>query len=187
MITETQLYSLVIAAIQAGLVAFGIPVPPAANGVVVKQRYQPTTQGTPSGPAIFIHTEGPQFYGYPSRKDVFDSVSGAMVHTESQVCIATFQITGAAIQDQTNPAAVSVGDLVKAAALILNSDAARISLRSSGLAVERITQIRKTHYKDDKSRFEEDPTFDCSFVYTEVNTSANPATDKVTVTLYPIN
>jgi len=185
--TEAQLYTLVIQALQTGLTAMGIALAPVAGGVSVKQRYQPLTQGTPSNPTIYVHFDDQQRYGYPGRSDIATSVAGSMLHSESQLYIPMCQVSATSIADTIDPDALAVGDLVKYAAFILNSDATRLWLRSNGLAVERIKQIRKTHFKDDKNRFEEAPTFDCSFVYCEVNTSLNPSIDKVTVTLYPLN
>jgi hypothetical protein len=174
-VNEATLYTFILAALNAGLVAMGI------TGVTVSQDFQPTIQGEPSGPTLHLHTVSIQRYGYLGREDVY--ANGENTHTETQVMIATLQINAKVNNDPTmpqyNPLALTAMDYVNAAASVLQNDFTRYTLKNNGIGVFRITEGRVNHFKDEKQRYEADPSYDCMFTYTSVITSVTPSTPTI--------
>lgn len=175
---DNLLISFIISALNTGLTAAGI------TGVSVEQSYQPTDQGTTSGPTIYLHKISMQRYGFLKRSNSF--VNGVNTHKEKQLLITTYQLNATAIQNPAETAALTAGDYVETAAAILNSDAARLFLQANKIQVERIKVGRQTYFKDDKDRFESDPSYDCSFIHSLVRTSITPSTNVTVAGIYPV-
>jgi hypothetical protein len=178
-LTETQLFTFVIAALNAGLASINV------SGVIVMQDFQPTLQGAPSGSTINLHKIAEQRYGYLERSDVY--ANGVNTHTESQIMITTLQINAKVQIDPTNttfdPTGMTSSDYVNLAVSILQSDFTRWTLRNNGIAVERITKSRVNHFVDEKGRYEADPSYDCNFEYNSVITSITPSTPTIAGTV----
>lgn len=183
---DAQLFSNIISVIEQGLTARGI------TGVSVQQDYQTSLQGAVSGPAIYLHRVGPNRpYGWLERKNKWDAVNKVNVHTETQLVITTIQINAKVQLDPTlvnfDPAQMTASDYVNAARSILNSDFARWTLRQNGIAVERITEGRAIYAKDEKERFEQDPSYDCNFEHEEVTISNTPSTPNIVPNVHVVN
>jgi hypothetical protein len=167
---DQPLQTLIIAAINAGLTERAV------SGIAVKMGYQPTAQGVPSGPAIYLHKVADWPYGYPQFADVYNGTPGFVTHTETQRMITTYQLNASVLLDPSNANALTASDLVNLARDILQTQTSIVSLRSSGVAVFRITAGRQTFFVDDKGRFEGDPSYDCSFQHSRITSYAIPST-----------
>lgn len=151
--------------------------------VGIKQNYQPTQQGAPSAPTVFLHKINDNQYGYPGRKDAWNTGLAVMQHTENQWIETTFQVNATAIQDPANTTQLTSGDYVKTAARILGSDAAVTSLAALGIGILRIQKIRNTQFVDEKAQNEASPSFDFTVSYQDVETTSEPSTAILTGTI----
>jgi hypothetical protein len=178
---ELQLAALIVQALMTGLAARGV------TGVTIKQRYQPTAQGTPSNPTIYFQKISSWRYGYPRTSDLANQSPGVNAHVETFNMIVTYQINATCVVDPTNVNALTAGDYVELAVDILQSYATRIFLKNSNVGLFRIVKGRITYFGDDKDRFEADPSYDCSFSYQRVITSTVPSTATIIGSVTQVN
>lgn len=172
MATEKELFTNIKAVLEAGFATLN-------QSVIVKQAWQPTQQGTPTDPVVFVTLVGHHRYGSPYLNDeyilpVFPATEGIMRHTESQMYETTFQLNGLAIQEPTDDAQLTAGDIMNFAAYIMQSESARQALRAQNIGIERITEVRNPKFSDDRDRFEASPSLDFVLVHKWIVTSEVP-------------
>ena len=169
--TESQLYTLVIATLTAGLAnypEFGTPA--------VKQAYQPRTAGAPSGDAILLSNQPLRRYGFMRRHNQWIPPAppepGRMVRTETQNWEGVFQCNAQVLPPpQPKPLApYTAGDLVSAASWILQGDDGRGMLQSAGCGVLRVTEIRRPYFQNEQNQFQASPSFDFTLQFEETKT-----------------
>lgn len=177
---DNQLISLVIATIIAGEVNAGIPNTPIA------QSFQPRTQGVNSTPTGYMFKVGDRRYGFPERTDVYDSITGADIHTELQVYETTFQMGVLSIQDPTNTAQYTASDIVNLIAHIMQSDATVTALMASNVGILRISDVRNPYFTDDYNRYEAHPSFDFTLTHNQIITSTTPIINTAIYNIYRI-
>jgi E217 gateway protein gp29 len=156
--SENTILTALINVISAGLTERGITV-----GIV--QNYQPTQQGIPTGDTVFIYKLHGHRYGSPERKDVF--ADNVMTHTETQVWETTFQISALATINPLTPSQLTAGDYCDAVSGVLQSEAGIVALLTSGIGMQRITNVRNPFFKNDRMQFQNDPSFDVTVTYSE--------------------
>lgn len=174
----------IIAAINAGLISMALnPDAPATPNILTISQDQYTQQGAPSQPVILISKIGDNRYGFLGREDKWDRATSKMIHTETQAYETMFQINGLSIQNPANQTQYTAADLVNIAAAIMNSDQTNFGLRELGIGILRITQIRNPYFKDDKGRFEADPSFDFTVEHDQVIISTTPVISEVVINI----
>lgn len=160
---------------------------PAFSGMAdVLQANQPTQQGVPTGPAIFIAKLFDNRFGHVQRDDRWDEEQAKMVHTERVVLETTFQVSGLAIQDPADTSKPTASDLVRRAATVMQSSVTIEALQRNGLGILRITQIRNPYIVDDKQRFEASPSFDFVITRTETTITETPVVETYEAAIYPV-
>lgn len=183
---DYQLYTEIIAVIQAALNEDeNIP------NVVVKQAFQPTQQGAPTGPAVLLNKiPGDVRFGSPKKEDRWDPAAnggqGAMIHTEVQWYESTFQVNALVTQDPADLTPLTASDLLNAVSAILQSDATIVYLRTKGIGILRVRDIRNPTFIDDRDRNEYSPSFDFTLTHEQAIISTSPATDTVEYGIYRI-
>lgn len=70
MTTDNVLLALIISTLNAGMTAIGQPI-------AIQQAFQPTQQGVPTQPALFVHKIADERIGFPARKDTWGQVTNA--------------------------------------------------------------------------------------------------------------
>lgn len=182
---DNDLFTNIKAVIDAGLAANSVA------GVQVIQNYQPTQEGVPDGPIVTMNKEpGDERYGSPQHVDKWDPTAndgdGAMVHTETQILLSTFQVN-ALLPQAPNPSLnMTASDMLNLVAAILNSDAAIVTFQGLGLGVLRVTKVRNVPFVDDKGRNEFSPSFDFTLSHSQVIISTSPVVAQFTDGLYRI-
>lgn len=179
------LYKETIAAIKAGLTDNG------HAAVAVKQSYQPTQQGAPTGPVVTINKiPGDVRYGSPKKEDRWDPDAnggqGAMIHTESQWYESTFQVNAIVTQDPTDDEPLTSSDLLNIVAYTLQSDVTIARLRAAGIGLLRVRDIRNPVFTDDRDRNTHSPSFDFTLTHEQAIISTSPATLSVEFGIYRI-
>lgn len=174
---DNQLFPLIIQVINASLAAQSI------TGVTVRQSYQPTQQGTPSGPSLNITKIYDHRHGFIAREEIWNPDISEMVFTETQVMESRFQISALSIQNPANQNQLTATDLVNAAAFALQSQATLDTFQNNNVGIERIMDIRIPQFADDYDRYEANPNFDFTLTHKQVIISDVPIVDNFTFNL----
>lgn len=169
---DYQLITPIISIIKAGLTAQNITAG-------VKQAYQPTQQGTPSGPTVFVFKLFDHPYGFVGKQDKYDSQTGNMVHTETQTYESHFQISTLSTISPTSLTGLTSSDLANYVAAFLRSDSAKETLRSAGIGIERITEVRNPYFTNDREQNQASPSFDFVLTHKQVIITQVPAVQSV--------
>jgi hypothetical protein len=179
---DLQLISLIDQALETGFTAQNLLVSS-------QQDYQPTTQGMNSGPTVYYHVLATERHGFATTTDALNNaIPPVMIRTTSQLLITGFQFNAKSIVDPTTATSqtLTANDLTRIAAGILNNEDTKNFLQSNGVQVIRIQNSRITYWKDEKGRFEGDPSFDCFFVHQDITTAAIGSTKIFAPGLYPV-
>lgn len=172
MATDKELIIAVKEALEIGLTAREVDAG-------VKQSYQPTQQGVPTGPTIFIHLLQSKRFGWLTRTNKWDHDEEKIVHEERQWYESTFQVDALSIQDPADLTGPTAADLVSIAASIMQSDATRAFLRTKAIGIYRVTDERNPYYIDDKDRFEASPSFDFTLTHERIVKSTEPVVESL--------
>ena len=128
----------------------------------ILQKNQPTQQGAPSGPTVYLENLFDKRYGFTGAfldlqadKTQFPDIP----ERYTQVMLSTYQISALVIQDPTNIALPTAKDVANYVAMLLSVDAILMSLRAQGIKVLRITDVTNPYWVDDRERFEANPSF----------------------------
>lgn len=180
--TNNEIIAVIIATLRTGMSD--------VSGLTVQQSYQPTDQGVPEGPTLFLHIINDVPYGFPAEKSTYNEADGDFDTVESDVSVISFQVSAQYPDDVGNVSALTAVDLCNKARRLMQVRSTLASLRSSGLKITRISQVRITHIENDKGYFEEMPSFDFDLFYdTVVATRKTPritAIDKGAVSTYRV-
>lgn len=179
--TDNSLIQLFLPIIQAGLIADGFTT------TIVKQSNQPTQQGIPTSPTIYFFKIYNKRYGFLGRYDRWDTINSQFVHTERQYYETAFQVSALVLQNPSDLTIPTASDLVNEVASIMQSDATRDILNSSGIGILRITDITNPYFTDDRDNFEAIPSFDFVLTYLNIRTSTSPQiTPPITVDIHGV-
>jgi len=151
-----------------GLVANGY------DGVIVKQSYQPTQQGTDSEPAVYFQKIGDKRYGFLQTSDVWDEDENVMVHTETQQYETTFQFSALVLQSPLNPYSYTAADLVNEVAAIMQSNATQDILLESDVGILRVMNVVNPFFTDDFDKFEAAPLFELVLTHKQTRVTEVP-------------
>ena len=165
---DNQLFTILIAAIESLEPQAGIPNVASAAGVPVYQSYQPTQQGTPTGPCAFLNIIDHKRYGWVGRTDVWDAGQQKEIHTETQQYMTTFQMSALSTQDPSDTAQYTAGDIINLMSYIMNSSSMIEILRSNDIGVLRVDSARNPYFVDDRGRFEASPSFDFIITHKQI-------------------
>lgn len=157
--TDAQLFTVIIAALEAGLATAQV------SGVLVAQNYQPTQQGVHDGMGLYVFKTGDVRRGSPRRWGELNDDQTEFVHHELQQMETTFQVTAFSPQVPTEPGRLSASDLANLAASILASDAFMDRLRPLNAGVLRIAQLTNPQAMNDYDQNEAEPTVDFTLTH----------------------
>jgi len=165
---DNQVLRVLLPILSSGLVALGV------SGILIKQSYQPRQTGVEISPTLYIHKIQAQRYGFPGRKDTYNSTNRNFDHQESIWRNPTWQVDGLSTQDPNNIQQLTASDIVEAAADVLQQSATREALLQQDIGILRITNIREMYFVDDRERHEQRPSFDFTLTYRRVFSSTVP-------------
>lgn len=144
--------------------------------VEVQQKQQPTKQGIPSAPTVFIEKLFDHRYGWVAVLQEETSDPTKLLETENQLYNTTFQISALALQDPSRIDLPTASDLCSDACAILQSRYALQEFTAAKIAVFRVSDVQNNYVTDDQDRQEAEPSFDIVLSYTR--TIATPI-DKI--------
>ncbi len=161
---DNEIIKEIVAIIRAGLTAAGTPY----STATLSQKNQPTQQGAPSAPAVFLYKIGDHRYGSVGRQDTYNEYDAEFIHTETQAYETTFQVSTLVSQNPANTTAMTASDLANRVAAIMQSSSTLETLRSKGLGIYRVTDVRNPYFTDDRDRNEASPSFDFTVTHKQV-------------------
>ena len=147
---DTQLFSLLIETLGAGMTARGYTV-------AIEQARQPTIQGTNTQDTIYLTKITDRRYGFLDVKESYNAGTGVMTRVESQWYETTIQFQALAIQDPANPTPTTASDYIAAVCGVLQGDTGRQSILDGGAGSLRITDAANPYFVDDRDQFEASP------------------------------
>lgn len=142
---------------------------------VVVQKDQPTQEGAPSGPTVFLEKLFDHDYGFPSVSNAYDSVNNIYTQTEKQIVETTFQISALVPQNPNDLSIPTAADVVKQVKLWIQSRVSIAALYDLNIAMLRVTDIRTNWFDDDSEQFENHPNFDIIVQHEDSITMVVPA------------
>jgi hypothetical protein len=174
---DNPLIELFIAQLTAAMAGAGWAYP-------IVQKNQPTQEGIPTQNAVFFEKLFDNEYGWPGMSGEYVAptppvAQGSYNKAEKQWVETTFQVSALAIQDPSNLNVPTASDIVNFVKRYINSRPVIYALKSSGVSILRIGQIRNPYFADDRDLYEANPNFD---VILQHNGSLNwsvPATNIV--------
>lgn len=168
---DSELIALLVSIINTGLTAQGI------TGITVVQKDQPTQQGVPQSPTVFLTKMTDHRYGFLNSKTSWQPLDSKEILTEKQWYESTFQVDALYVQDPA-VASLTASDLVNIVAGIMQSAATRQTLKNNNVGILRIQDVRNPAFTDDKQRFEYIPSFDFTVTHERITlTEINPVTE----------
>lgn len=182
--TDNELLARLIARLNDAISAY--PFVGLRSPVTVQQKQQPTQQGVPLGPTVFIERLFDHRHG--SSVVLYDPAIVGQTLTESEVQVyeTTFQLSALAIQDPRNLAAPTAADLCNVAAFIVQSRSFLRQFAVDNVGVLRVSEVRNLYFTDDRGRQESHPSFDLVLTYGRATVSTVPLLQSVELGLYPI-
>lgn len=176
---DNALIAILITQMQAGLTAQSI-------SVGIQQTNQPTLQGVPTAPTIFLTKLGDNHYGFKHAQDTFSTVGGGiMTHTETTWLETKFQVGALAIQNPTNHTQLTAADYVKAISRGLQNEGIITALQAQGIGIYRIRDIKQTYFMDDKGRYESSPIVEFTVTHSDTMSVVIGSTDTLIQNLHP--
>lgn len=170
---DTSLFIMLRTLLLDGLSAQGF------TGIEVKQKYQPTTQGAPSSPAIFLFKVGDRNYGTLQRRARWDSAASRFRQEEGQQIETTLQCSARSLLDPEDFTQLTASDIVNLASGIIQSEFAITRLSSQNVGIYKVEAIRAPFEVNDFDNFDMSPSFDFTVTHKRTLTWAVPHIDSV--------
>lgn len=167
--TDKQLLILIRAQLLAGLVRQG------DTTTQVIASHQPRSQGRADGPALYVYKLMDHRYGWQHRKQEYDAESGDISVTEKQYMETSFQVTALYPQDPADTTGPTASDLAHRAAMVVNSMLFSAALKTAGVGVQRIMDVRNPYFDNERGQFEASPSFDFTVSHTRCIVDADNA------------
>ena len=179
-LNDFDIADLIRSVLKRGMASMGL------GSVTVKQQYQPRQVGIEEGPTLYFFKVVSPRYGYPSRKDRYNSDSNTFAHQETIWRTPTYQVSGYSIRTQmrfkdwgfapgknnfnrgnfssTLPL-LTASDIVERAADVLQTSSTRLALLERNVGIIRITDVRESYFTNERRRYEQNPSFDFQLSY----------------------
>jgi len=160
-------------------------IPGDSNDIEFTQAFQPTQQDRPEGRAVYFKRLFGKRHGWPGTayafqvgRDNFDRAESQIIETRYQ-----FSVTQPA---NTAPDAITHNDILEGVAAGLQSQRFIAYLKANGAQVLRIIDITNVPFKNDQDQFEDYPTFDAIFLYTNEYVDEVAKLTATEAKIYPI-
>lgn len=158
----------------------------------VVQKEQPTQQGIPTEPTIFLEKLFDNLYGFAARSnDIVTETDDfgpfpQMRETDKQLIETAFQISAWVIQDPTNTNLPTASDVVNYVSMFLRHRETIRAWAPLNVNLLRVTQIRNPYTEDDRHRNEATPSLDLILTHDRTLTLDVSSADTVVGDFYAI-
>ena len=176
-VTHMQEYDLFV--LLRATLAQQLPSRNSGKTIGLALAYQPTQQGGPASTAtaLRMNTASVRRVGWRRSASKWDNVAGAAVLHELQAMQHVIQITtipplGVPENPQTE------NDIANMVASCMQSDKYISALRSNGVQVLRVTDIRMGRFRDENNQWSNWPNFDISLTHNDEFLGGVPVVSK---------
>lgn len=183
---ENELYAFLKSTIEGLEPQAGIPNVLGVAGVPLIQNWQPTQQGTPSGPFAAFKITHHHAYGSMLRQNYYDEDHSQMLHSEMQQWETTFTMYAMSPIDPNSTTELTPGDIAMKLKYIVNCDSFVTAAQAQGLGVERVTDIRPPYFSNSQDRFVSAPNFDFVITHKQIVTNSVPVLQSEELDIYSI-
>jgi hypothetical protein len=152
--TDNQLFTLIRSVLLAGLEASDIP-----GAWRVARSFQPEQNGANSEPTVYVFKLNDKRVGSPWAKYEWNTAEQRMDALDERVYMTTFQAS-VLMDETTDPAALTPGDVAVELAAIMQSDEALAALRAECVGIVRVGDSANPYDANDRGRFQASPSFD---------------------------
>lgn len=177
---DNQLFAIIIGLITGQATIAGVP------GLLVKQAYQPTKQGTNLAPTVYMFKVFDERVGSSFRQDIYNSGTQEFDHIETQQYASHFQLSALSQQNPATPSQYTASDILNACAYIMQSSLTINTLQAQGVGVQRITPVRNPAFVDEHGQFAFQPNFDVILTHKQVITSTVPVLESTIFGVYEV-
>lgn len=193
--TDNGLIALLMRKINEGLEAQGLSVPPQVLGrsavaqgqIYVLQKWQPTQQGIPTAPTVYVEKLFDDNYGFPMRKQVFNQDEQNFDVTLTQNVETTIQISAWATQDSSDLSLPTASDIANAVRLwFCLPEVSASMMKSDQVNVLRTTRVTNPYIEDDRDRAEATPSFDLVITHHRSIATVVPMVSSVEINAIPV-
>lgn len=164
--TDNQLIASIILVLESQLAIWSRTV--GCEPVEILQKQQPTKQGVPTAPTLFVEKLFDHRYGFTAvsyDEEAIVPEIDMMEEKEDQKYLTTFQIAARMLQDPRNLQTVTASDLANIACSMLQSRYALQAFGNTKIEVLRVSDVRNSYDPDDQDRQEASPSFDIVLGY----------------------
>lgn len=134
--------------------------------VDVLMNYQPTKQGADTK-AVYFFNVGDKNVGAVSRDNIIDNDTQILESVETQVKETTFQVNTLFKQDPSN-LTITAKDLCSYVYMILQRRKSLDTLKSNGLGILWVSEIRNVPFMDSDDNYIFNPSFDFTITHKQV-------------------
>jgi hypothetical protein len=170
---ESTMWKALIATLEAGLLAESL------SDVVVRQAYQPRSQGASVERSAYLHKVTSQRVGVQGRSAVWNPAQLNFTETDKYWLAQTMQLTVQAEQNIADQDSLTAYDIAERCAAILQTRQTRDLLLAAGISIQKITDVRDEYALDDLDQFDINPSFDFILLYEQTLTSTVPGVSAV--------
>lgn len=142
---------------------------------IVVQKDQPTQEGVPSAPTVYLEKLFDHDYGFPIVSQSYDSDTNIYTQTEKQVVETTFQISALVPQNPSDLTIPTAADVVKQVKLWVQTRVTIAALMAQSISMYRVSEVRAEWFTDDSEQFENNPNFDIVLQHEDSVTMVIPA------------
>lgn len=161
------------------MAARGTPIP-------IRQDYQPTAQGLPSGLVLLVHYVTETRYGFTRRAEVWNPATQQFDRVQEQRIETILQLSVSGPQDPADTTGPTLIDWAQRAAMALGSDDCIELLRAQGIGMTRIRDVRIVYAVDDLEQHEGSPSFDATFTHRDTVTDTLPGVTASEVVIHRV-
>lgn len=165
---DNALFTLLKTQLHAGL----FPLSP--DPIRVLKSYQPSQQGMPSVPTVWLHKIADVRTGFPGVREERDDAAGMMREITTQVMLATFQVSATLITDDDDPQALTAPDVLKQAATVMQSRRFQLAVKAAGANILRIGNITTVDVSGDYAGRDLQPFFEFQINHTDISVTEIP-------------
>jgi hypothetical protein len=123
------------------------------------QKDQPTQQGVPIAPTVFLQKMFDDHFGPQSSSNTYDAANRRFIAAEVQIVVTHFQISALVTQNPDDLSIPTASDVVNQVKLYLQHRETLKELRAAGIKGIQVKKVDNQPFVNDKERFEFHPTF----------------------------
>ena len=145
--------------------------------------YPPTQQGVPDNPIVLFHNISSRRNGWQGRKNLYNVIDTDFDVTEKYILERVIQVSALVWEDAADLTKSTAVDVINEISSGLMTLSTVENLRTHGIGIFDITNIRTPYFKDEKDLWVMQPNFDFTVMYQNTVEYKAPAASSSTTTI----